>query len=351
VTALHLRGTILPAGEPADLWVLGDRITFDRPSGPATTIADGGFLIPGLVDAHAHAGHDEAMRFHPGRFAAAGREYAAAGTTLLRLPGHRSPIPDELRTDPTLPRLITAGRWLAWSGLANLEDLHTPVDSAELARIAVAEAAANDGWCKTYGDWEPFETATPLAVLREVVDAVHAAGYRVAVHCQTAEGTANAVQAGVDSIEHAWYLTDELLSTLAARGGAITPTGTVASGWLPDVRTKPEGPRKSWFIEGYEGLRRSVVEAHEMGVRVLAGTDSTDVAGDVVAEIEWLVECGLSPADALAAASWGAREYLGRPGLVEGAPADIVVYPADPRLAPNVLRHPQYVILKGRSPY
>jgi imidazolonepropionase-like amidohydrolase len=158
------------------------------------------------------------------------------------------------------------------------------------------------------------------------------------------------VRAGADPIEHAWYLTDELLAILAARGGAITPTGAGFGRWLPDVLTTPEGPRRSWFVEGYEGLRRTVVHAQEAGVRVLAGTDSTEVAGDVVAEIEWLVGCGLSPTDALAAASWGAREYLGLPSLIEGAPADIVSYDADPRKEPGVLRHPKHVILKGGAP-
>ncbi|MEJ8670982.1 hypothetical protein WKI71_29025 [Streptomyces sp. MS1.AVA.1] len=54
--ALHLRGTVLPDGTHRDLWLLGDRITFDRPSGEAQTVADGGYLLPGLVDVHTHPG-------------------------------------------------------------------------------------------------------------------------------------------------------------------------------------------------------------------------------------------------------------------------------------------------------
>jgi imidazolonepropionase-like amidohydrolase len=54
--ALHLRGTVLPDGVVRDLWTLGDRITFQRPAGPADTLADGGFLLPGLVDVHTHPG-------------------------------------------------------------------------------------------------------------------------------------------------------------------------------------------------------------------------------------------------------------------------------------------------------
>jgi imidazolonepropionase-like amidohydrolase len=86
--------------------------------------------------------------------------------------------------------------------------------------------------------------------------------------------------------------------------------------------------------------------AHEAGVRVLAGTDSL-AFGDVVTEVEWLMEIGLPPAAAIGAASWDARSYLGFPGLTEGAPADVVAYPEDPRSVPGVLRHPTRVILRG----
>jgi imidazolonepropionase-like amidohydrolase len=284
------------------------------------------------------------MVFSPDALAAAGHAYAAAGTTLLRMPGHRGPVPPSVRADPALPRLVTAGAWLGWHGLADLRDLHTRVD--DLAAAAVAEALANDGWAKTYGDWEPFESPTPVEVLRAAVDAVHAVGGRVAAHCQTAVGVHNAVVAGVDSIEHAWYLTADLVDLLAARGGAITPTWTGFAPHIDAVHTKPEGPRKDWFLGGTASLAPGVRMAHEAGVRVLAGTDSLSF-GDVVTEVEWLMEIGLPPVAAIGAASWDARSYLGFPGLVEGAPADVVAYPEDPRTTPGVLRHPSRVILRG----
>ncbi|GAA2631739.1 amidohydrolase family protein [Dactylosporangium fulvum] len=343
---LHLRGTVLPEGDVRDIWVLGDRLTFVRPPGGATTVLDGGYLLPGLVDAHSHPGHEPAtMAFDADRFTGAALAYAEAGTTLLRVPGHRAPIPPGLRGDPRLPRLVTAGEWLAWAGLEGLDGPQSV--PADLTAAAVAQARANDGWCKTYGDWEPFTAKTPVAMLTELCDAVHAAGGRVAAHCQTAEGTRNAVLAGVDSIEHAWYLTEDLLTALAARGGAVTPTW---SGFLPlvaDVRTKPEGERKAWFLDGVASLRTATVTAHELGVTVLAGTDALDF-GDVVTEIEHLIAAGLPAAAAVGAASWDARRYLGFPGLTEGAPADLVAVPDDPRRTPAVLRHPALVLLRGR---
>src|SRR4051812_43378897 len=119
MTSLHLRGTLLPEGDVRDIWVVGGRITFQRPAGPVTTVHAGGFVLPGLVDAHAHPGHDPAtMAFDPALFEAAALAYTGDGTLLLRVPGHRAPIPDALRARPDLPRLVTAGPWLAWDGLA-----------------------------------------------------------------------------------------------------------------------------------------------------------------------------------------------------------------------------------------
>ena len=51
--ALHVRGTVLPDGEVRDLWLVGDRVTFE-PVAEAETISDGGYVVPGLVDAHCH---------------------------------------------------------------------------------------------------------------------------------------------------------------------------------------------------------------------------------------------------------------------------------------------------------
>ncbi|MDP9417283.1 MAG: amidohydrolase, partial [Actinomycetota bacterium] len=57
---------------------------------------------------------------------------------------------------------------------------------------------------------------------------------------------------------------------------------------------------------------------------------------------------GLPAADALAAGSWISRQWLGLPGLVQGAPADLVVYDADPRADLGALRHPARLVLRGR---
>jgi imidazolonepropionase-like amidohydrolase len=345
MTALRLRGTLLPGGEVTQFWLLGDRVTFRRPASATTTVVDGGFVLPGLVDAHTHPGHDEEARFTGARFLADCAGHVAAGVTALRVPGHRGPVTGALRSEPGMPRLVTAGQLLAHVSLCSDHPMHTVVE--DLSAAAVAEAKANDGWCKLIADWDNESPPVPLELMRAAVDAVHAAGHRVAAHCQTEAGTQQAVLAGVDSIEHGWYLTGELVDELAARRAAFVPTATAFLRLLDVVRAKPDGPRKDYFLGGVDSIARFVPLAHEAGVRVLAGTDSSPF-GNVVTEIEWLIHIGLSPSTAIGAASWEARDYLGLPGLVEGGLADATVYDADPRLEPGVLRHPRLVILRGR---
>jgi imidazolonepropionase-like amidohydrolase len=342
---VRITGTLLPSGERVEFWLVGDRVTFTRPGAEAGTVVDGLFLTPGLVDVHTHPGHDDAAVFTDDRFAKECADHVAAGTTALRVPGHNGPIPPRRRTEPDMPRLVTAGRLLAHEALDTGHPIHTK--TGDLTAAAVAEAHANDGWCKIIADWERTDPPVPLDLMRSTVDAVHADGHRVAAHCQTAAGTRNAVLAGVDSIEHGWYLTDDLVDVLAARGGAFFPTATTFLQMLDDVRGKPEGPRKDHFMNGVAGLSWSAVTAHEAGAIVLAGTDSAPF-GNIVTEIEFLVAAGLSPTVAIGAASWTARDYLGLPGLVEGGLADLVAYEVDPRLEPGVLRHPSRIILKGR---
>ncbi|GIJ51272.1 amidohydrolase [Virgisporangium aliadipatigenens] len=343
---MRVVGTLLPSGERTQFWILGDRITFEKPLNATETVVDGGFLTPGLVDVHTHPGHDDDATFTEKQFREECMAHVAAGTTAIRVPGHNGPIPPGARDDPDLPRLVTAGRFLAYEALQTGHPIHTP--TVDLVAAAVAEARANDGWCKLIADWAFDVPAVPLDLLARVVDAVHAAGFRVAMHCQTAEGTRNAVLSGADSIEHGCYLSDDLIETLAARGGAYVPTGAAFQRSVPEVRTKPDGPRKTNWLNGAEGLFRSAAVAHEAGVTVLAGTDSAPF-GNVFTEVEFLIAAGLSPATALGAACWTARDFLGLPGLVEGGLADLVAYDADPRVEPGILRHPRHIILRGRK--
>ena len=116
---------------------------------------------------------------------------------------------------------------------------------------------------------------------------------------------------------------------------------------LDDVRARPDGPRKEWYLRGATAHPALVAAAAEAGVTILAGTDSRP-HGRVADEIRALAAAGLTPHQALAAGSWAARAYLGLGALTPGAPADAVVYDADPRTDLTILDRPRAVILRGR---
>lgn len=176
---------------------------------------------------------------------------------------------------------------------------------------------------------------------------MHSAGGRVAVHAQHPEGSAAAVAAQVDSLEHGMGLDPGLLPRMAAQGTALTPTLTAITGSLASVQARPDGPAKEWYVGGASVHAELTAAAAEAGVTLLAGTDSRP-HGRVADEIRALAAAGVRPHDALAAGSWAARAYLGLPGLAEGAPADAVVYDADPRADLGQLNHPRAIILRGQ---
>jgi imidazolonepropionase-like amidohydrolase len=96
--------------------------------------------------------------------------------------------------------------------------------------------------------------------------------------------------------------------------------------------------------------RATVAAAHDAGIAIYAGTDagSRIPHGLIAQEVLELVTVGLSPTEAISAACWDARRWLGYEGLEEGASADLVVYDEDPRATPRVLTDPATVMLRGR---
>src|SRR5215475_8017681 len=181
--ALHVRGVVLPDDEVRDLWLVGDRVTFEPVSG-AETIADRGYILPGLVDAHCHIG------IQPGGPPVASIEQAKelaavdrdAGVLAIRDAGSPYPYP-QLDGDPDVPRLARAGRHLA-PVKRYLRDIGLEVDGAELPAAAAAQARAGNGWVKLVGDWIDRETGdlAPAFASHEFASAIgaaHAGGARV----------------------------------------------------------------------------------------------------------------------------------------------------------------------------
>jgi imidazolonepropionase-like amidohydrolase len=348
---LHVRGTVLPEREERSLWIDGGVLRQD-PVADAETVAEGGWLVPGLVDVHTHPGAEKpGDPFDESVLRTDLAEHAAAGVLLIRAPGSAARIPGWAHDAEGLPRVRSAGPWLATPGRF-FPSWGRHVTEAELAGAAAQEAAAardaaTAGWCKIIGDWAWDEPPVPLPVLRDVTTAVHAIGGKVSVHCQTAAGCANAVAAGVDSLEHGLHLDPGLLDQMAAQGTALVPTLNAFAASAFRVRAWDPGPRRDSFLAGWASLPARAGAAHEAGVTVLAGTD-THPCGTVAEEVERLISAGLPWEVAVGAASWTARSWLGLPGLTDGAPADLVIYDEDPVAHPDILHHPRRIILRGQ---
>ena len=156
------------------------------------------------------------------------------------------------------------------------------------------------------------------------------------------------MEAGVDSVEHGMGLDPALLPRMAEQGTALTPTLSVITASLARISAEPDSPRRQWYVSGASVHGRLAAAAVEAGVTVLAGTDSRP-HGRIAAEVRALVTAGVAPHAAIAAASWTARSYLGLPGLADGAPADAVVFDADPRTDLGQLDKPRAVIVRGKQ--
>jgi len=352
--ALHVRGVVLPEGEQRDLWILDGRLTFEPVPG-AETVADRGWLLPGLVDCHCHIGMTpqgpQAIEEEMVAQALADRD---AGALLIRDAG--SPVDNRFVQDrDDLPRLVRAGRHVA-RPKRYLRDVGVEVEPDELVAAVEEQARLGDGWVKLVGDWidrgiGDLAPLWPDDVLAAAVARAHELGTRVAVHVFGEDALPGLVAAGVDTLEHATGLTGGIVEEAARRGIRITPT-------LVNVDTFPGIADSATKYPAYAAHMRAlhrtaagrVRDAYEAGVPVLAGTDAGGVLphGLVPREIRALHEAGLPAEAALAAGSWAARDYLGLPGLVEGAPADFVVYPADPRRDLGLLAAPARIVLRGK---
>jgi imidazolonepropionase-like amidohydrolase len=138
---LHVRGTVLPEREERSLWIDGGVLREDH-AADADTVADGGWLLPGLVDVHTHPGAEKpGDPFDESVLHQHLAEHAAAGVLLIRAPGSAARIPGWAHDAEGLPRVRSAGPWLATPGRF-FPGWGRHVTEAELAGAAAQEAAA-----------------------------------------------------------------------------------------------------------------------------------------------------------------------------------------------------------------
>lgn len=348
---------MLPDGERRRLWI-ADGVVRTEPVRDAVRLA-GGWILPGLVDAHCHVGLDQNGAVSDEVVEQQALADRAAGALLLRSPG--SPTDTRWIDDrPDLPRLIRAGRHIARPKryIRNYADeiAGEEVTAEDLIAMIDLQVPRSDGWIKLVGDWidrgvGDLAPLWPTDAVRAAIDHAHRRGLRVTAHVFGEQAVAELVEAGIDGIEHGTGITADVIGLMAERRVALVPTLIQLENFEAFAAA---GEAK---FPGYAGhmrrLYRSRIDrfaaAYDAGVPIYAGTDAGGyqphgrIADEVIALAKII---GAEPA--LAAASWKARAWLGRPdALAEGSPADLVVYDEDPRTDLTVLARPRHVVLRG----
>jgi imidazolonepropionase-like amidohydrolase len=351
---LHVRGRGLPDGAPLEWWI-ADGVLHSDPVAGAETVFDGGWVLPGLVDAHCHVGLGEHGAIDLDEAIAQAETERDVGALLLRDCG--SPTDTRsLANHHDLPEIIRAGKHLARPKRYSRGFAIELEDEWQLPEALAEQARLGDGWVKLVGDWidRSVGDLAPLwsdDVLTAAISAVHAEGARVTAHVFSEDALPGLIRAGVDCIEHGTGLTDETIAMMAERGTALVPT-------LINIENFPGFADAAGKFPTYAAHMRDLYArcyprigaAHDAGIAIYAGTDagSTIAHGRLADEIEALKRIGMSATEALGAACWDARRWLGRHGLEDGARADLVCFAEDPRSGPAAVRRPDRVILRGR---
>lgn len=337
-------------------WWIADGVLHSEPVLGAITVFDGGWILPGLVDAHCHVGLGEHGAIEIDEAIAQAEAERDAGALLLRDCG--SPTDTRsLASHHDLPEIIRAGKHLARPKRYSRGFAIELEDEWLLPEALAEQARLGDGWVKLVGDWIDRSTGdlAPLwsdDVLAAAIAAVHAEGARVTAHVFSEDALPGLIKAGIDCIEHGTGLTDDTIALMVEHGTALVPTLINIENFPGFADAAGKFPTYAAHMRDlYARCSSRIGAAYDAGIPIYAGTDagSSIAHGTIGDEIEALKGIGMTATEALGAACWDARRWLGRPALEAGAPADVVCFSEDPRLGPEVVRRPDLVILRGRA--
>jgi imidazolonepropionase-like amidohydrolase len=337
-------------------------------------------VLPGLIDCHTHimaripngpdgytlnlATKSQAFRALEGAYDA--RITLRAGFTTVRdVENEGSGYADVALRDAINqglaegPRMQVATRAIAAVGQynpfgvsADLIDFPTGaqmVSGVEEARRAAREQIGHGAdLIKVYADWDhPTLTAEEMQV---VVEEAHKQGLKVAAHAYTPEGIRNALNAGVDSIEHGNNAERATLELMKEKHAYWVLT----KGHFRDRLKTETNPRVRKYLEDtLQRARQNIAIARELGVKIANGFDpaSTEVHGKNADEIVTATELGLTPLEAIRAATINAADLMGwqdRVGAIEpGKFADLIAVDGNPLVDISVLQNVKFVMKGG----
>ena len=339
-------------------------------------------VLPGLIDAHTHlcATVDDkwdlgdfwimALQRRQGFRAILGAQHARemlnAGFTTVRDVGNAG---DYLDADLAKairfgkvpgPTVIYAGRIIApfggqfWDTPADRQLLQNPeysfADSHDELRRAIRENIYFGAQViKIVVDGQSYVYSAED--IRFVVEEAHAAGIPVAAHVQTERGAHNAVEGGVDSIEHAWKISDSDLASARKKGVALVPTDTpeaLFANYGMDV-----AQAKRVYAANLERLKRAV----QANVTIVFGTDilfdrKDRSRGELAIDFaDAMLDAGMTPANILQSMTSGAAKLLRvegqRGSLRAGAAADLIAVRGNPLSDIHALREVVFVMKDG----
>jgi imidazolonepropionase-like amidohydrolase len=377
--ALHDAVVLVDGERIAAIGVAGD---VDIPPGTEKVDVSDLYLIPGLMNMHVHFGlklpgkmEAELANETEGeltlRMAAAARDSVFAGVTTIRSPG--SALHGDIALRKAIqrgyvvgPRIFSAGESLVITGGhgsdAGVEYADGP---DQLVKAARREISAGADWVKilisggiaTDGGGIAEALMTP-GEINAVVDAAHRFGAKVAAHSGSPQATSIAVDAGVDSIEHGYFLDRPVLKKMAKAGTWYVPTIVVSQPATAPFFEKIGSPQ--WYLERRESVGKEHWKALQMaieeGVNIGLGTDQlphepNDGTTATAREAQYYVEAGMTPLQALQSATIQTARMLAADddiGSVEvGKYADIVAVPVNPADDIKALRDIRLVMKGG----
>ncbi len=258
----------------------------------------------------------------------------------------------------------TAGHGDPRSGLDS--DLYHPgweqgiVDTPEQARIRVREHKRRgadlikimpSGGIASTGD-DPRQQLMTDAEMQTAVETAHSLGMKVAAHIYPAAAIEAAVRAGVDSVEHGSFATDEALALMKAKGTYLVPTLTVFDVFYRAASEHPEllTPGTAQKELANDLLpKQNMPRALKSGVKIAYGTDLGQ--GDHTLEFSLLTASGMAPMDAILAATRNGADLIGASDKIgtisAGHFADLVAVNGDPLKDISLLRHAPFVMKGG----